>query len=113
MARKDSKPGPYIIGSAIAIAVIWFLLGGPQWSPFVWAGFSLFAVAITVVEVLHGDGAIDDRDYERWKLGFGALIVVMLLYATVRYESRLLLVIALFLGYEWSSDLRYYRRDRS
>ncbi len=77
----------YVTEAGIAIAGIYFLLGGYKWSPAVWAMFSVLAVWVIVMRVLRDVGLETSEAESRQQLQLGFVMVVMVFGAAVWHGS--------------------------
>ncbi|MGR3175418.1 MAG: hypothetical protein ACUZ8N_12585 [Candidatus Scalindua sp.] len=110
---SKTKTSTYIIEAAVAIAFIYFVLGGSSWSPAIWAIFAVIAIWIIVMNVRHDDEKETTSSYEHWKLSLAFIMVLGLLGGAIWQRSILLLVFGLLLGAIWFGDLRAYRKTYS
>lgn len=99
----------YLIETIAGIALCYFLLGGSEWNPAVWALFSVAAVAIVLRQVFYDSGRMGEQAYEKWRLVFGFSIITVLLVAGLLDGSPWAVGLGLVCGWVWIKDLRYYR----
>ena len=107
--RIIPKARAYVIEGAIGILLCYFLLGGSEWSPLLWAAFAIVAIWIVVMNVRHDAGIESTSSYARWKLTLTLLIVLAALGAAIWRGSIWILIVSILLGVLWFSDLRSYK----
>jgi len=107
--RNIRKARSYVIEGTIAIIFCYFVLGGSEWSPLLWAAFAIVAIWIVVMNVRHDAGIESDSSYDRWKLQITLLMVLAALGASIWRGSIWLLIVSIALGLFWFSDLRSYK----
>ncbi|MBM4137108.1 MAG: hypothetical protein FJ241_09815 [Nitrospira sp.] len=90
----------------VAIAVIYFLLGGDTWSPKMWAVFAIVAAWIIIMNVRKEAGLETEKSYLRWKQRLGLLMVLSLLFSPLWVDSWWPFFIGLVLGLIWLDDYR-------
>lgn len=106
-ARRAARS--YVIEATIAIALCYFLFGGSDWSPALWAIFAILAIWIVVMN-MRRDASVDRADvYDRWKLQVAFLLVAGFFGASIWSGSLWLVVFSLALWAIWISDFRAYR----
>ncbi len=99
----------YVTEAGIAIAGIYFLLGGYKWSPAVWAMFSVLAVWVIVMRVLRDVGLETSEAESRQKLQLGFVMVVMVFGAAVWHGSFGTFVLGLLLCWIMIGEYRAHR----
>ena len=103
------KARAYVIEATVAILLCYFLLGGSDWSPALWAGFAVLAIWIVVMNVRRDAGIESAAAYGRWKLKVALIMVLGVLGASIWRGSIWLFILSLVLGIIWISDLRSHR----
>ena len=103
------KARAYVIEGTIAILICYFLLGGSEWSPALWAAFTIFAIWVVVINVRRDAGLKSASEYARFKLIGGLLMVLCVLGASIWRGSMWLLILSIVLGAVWINDLRSYK----
>lgn len=103
------KARAYVIEATVAILLCYFLLGGSDWSPALWAGFAVLAIWIVVMNVRRDAGIESAAAYGRWKLKVALIMVLGVLGASIWRGSIWLFILSLVLAAIWVSDLRAYR----
>ncbi len=111
MSKKGSIPKAraYVIEGTIAILLCYFLLGGSEWSPAIWAAFAILAIWIVVMNVRRDAGIESASAYAHWKLKLALLMVLGTLGASIWRGSIWLLILSIVLGAVWINDLRSYK----
>ena len=111
MSRKGNIPKAraYVIEGTIAILLCYFLLGGSEWSPALWAAFAVLAIWIVVMNVRRDASIESAAAYDRWKLEVALLMVLGALGASIWRGSIWLLILSIVLGAVWITDLRSYQ----
>jgi len=104
-----SKARTYVIEGAFAVLICYFLLGGSDWSPALWAVFAIVAIWIVVMNVRHDAGLESASSYSRWKLSLSLIMVLSLFSVAVWKQTIWLFIVSIALGVIWISDLRCYR----
>jgi len=99
----------YVIEATVAILLCYFLLGGSDWSPALWAVFTVLAIWIVVMNVRRDAGLESAAAYDRWKLQVALLMILGVLGASIWRGSLWLFILSLALGAIWVSDLRAHR----
>ena len=99
----------YVIEATVAILLCYFLLGGSDWSPALWAVFAVLAISIVVMNVRRDAGVQSAAAYDCWKLQVVLLMVLGVLSASIWRGSLWLFILSLVLGAIWVIDLRAHR----
>jgi hypothetical protein len=109
IARAASS---YIVEAAAAVAICYFILGGANWSPEIWAIFSVVIVAVVVTQVLYRANAMSKEEYRTWDLRFEFLIFTVLLAVGLWQQSLWIVALGLVCSWFWFDDWRTYRKLR-
>ncbi len=99
-----------------AVVLCYFLLGGSQWSPKMWAAFTIMAAWIIIMNVRYEAGLESVKSYLKWKQRVGLLMVISLLVSPLWLDSWWASIVGLILGIVWLDDYRHTKaiiRDHS
>lgn len=93
----------------LAVAVIYFLLGGDTWNPKMWAVFMIVAAWIIIMNVRRQTGLETETSYMRWKQQLSLLIVLSLLLGPIWIDSWWPFFVGIVLGIFWLNDYRHMK----
>lgn len=106
MKKRGLTASAYVIEATTAILLCYFLLGGSEWPPALWAAFAILAAWIVIMNVRHDAGVESASAYSRWKLTIALLLVLGILGASIWRGSIWLFILSIVLGAVWIKDVR-------
>jgi hypothetical protein len=107
--KVNQKAQSYLLETIIAVFVIYFLFGGSNGSPALWAIFIVLGICILIVNVRYDAGSYSANAYARWKLVIAFIMIIGLLVTSIWRSSLWLFVLSMVLGLIWVKDLRAYQ----
>jgi hypothetical protein len=90
----------------IAVAVIYFILGGDNWNPKMWAVFVIVSAWIIIMNVRREVVPLTEKSYLRWKQQLGLLMILALLISPLWADSWWPFIIGIILGMFWFGEYR-------
>ncbi len=116
--KNEQRVGVVMVVVMSAAASIYFFINGKSWSPAIWSFFAIwafFAICaawIIRMNVRRDAGLETEESYLRWKLRFGRLIVLALLFSPLWTGSLWGLITGIILCIFWLEDYQIVRERR-